>query len=180
LISDVNNYHLFVPWCVSSRVLSRKTITIPGPPSTLTSKATAPPITKTLMRAELGVGFQAANENYISDVICVHSSKIQAVASNSAVFKTLTTTWSLTPQAGPKPTPAAAKPAPASDLVSSDLPYCMVDFSIAFEFRSALYSGLAQLFMTEVSQQMVRAFEERARAVYGGGGNRSFGLDRRS
>ncbi|KAJ3084321.1 hypothetical protein HDU99_001954 [Rhizoclosmatium hyalinum] len=49
------------------------------------------------MKAELGVGFQAINERYTSNVTCIHMKSVNAVASNSSLFKTLTTTWTLTP-----------------------------------------------------------------------------------
>ncbi|KAI8849011.1 cyclase/dehydrase, partial [Chytridium lagenaria] len=161
IVSDVAHYHEFVPWCVSSTVLSTKTVSTPfnNPQAE---------IVKTLMRAKLEVGFHALKESYISDVVC-------ALASNSALFKNLTTTWTFTPNVSNKTlllsqsneprTPSQAQQKSTGDII--DHPSCNVDFSVSFEFNSILYSRVADAFFNEVCTVMVNAFERRAQAIYG-------------
>ncbi|KAJ1557007.1 hypothetical protein HK405_001130, partial [Cladochytrium tenue] len=186
LVADVDRYKEFVPWCVGSRVLTRRTVSPPPspPPPTSTTTTnlssaatgghqaaaaaaansgtpTVPAGTRTLMTAELAVGFQGASERYVSTVTCTHPDSVQAVASNSAVFKTLTTTWHLAPR------PSGGGGAGAAS--------CLVTFDIAFEFRSPLYAGLARVFFSEVCERTVQAFEDRAWAVYRTGGGRRQG-----
>ncbi|TPX66173.1 hypothetical protein SpCBS45565_g04661 [Spizellomyces sp. 'palustris'] len=136
LVSNINSYHLFVPWCAHSQVLSHKKLN-----------------GKEILKAELGVGFRAFSENYVSEVTCVPYERVQAVASNSTLFRTLITTWNFAPGTPTNTTP--------------DSPTTHVDFSIAFQFKSPLYAHLSNLFFEEVSKVMVGAFEERARKVYG-------------
>ncbi|KAJ3216011.1 Coenzyme Q-binding protein COQ10 B, mitochondrial [Dinochytrium kinnereticum] len=161
VVSDVKHYHEFVPWCVSSTVLASKVISTPfnNPQGE---------IIKTLMRAELAVGFHALKESYTSDVVCVHPNRVQATASNSALFKNLVTTWTFTPHID-KSRIQPRKPQDSSETPASleDHPSCTVDFSISFEFNSILYSRVADAFFTEVCTMMVNAFERRAQAIYG-------------
>ena len=44
---------------------------------------------------------------------------------------------------------------------------CEVHFEVDFEFRNRLLQGAAGLFFNEAMKQVVRAFEKRARALYG-------------
>lgn len=46
---------------------------------------------------------------------------------------------------------------------------CIVDFYVDFEFRSKILQQLIGLLFNEAVQRMVRAFEARARALYGEG-----------
>ncbi len=44
---------------------------------------------------------------------------------------------------------------------------CIVDFYVDFEFRNPVFRNLMGVFFNEAVRRMVRAFEERARALYG-------------
>ena len=44
---------------------------------------------------------------------------------------------------------------------------CRVDFSVDFEFRNAILSGIIGLVFHEAMTRVVRAFEARAKALYG-------------
>jgi len=46
---------------------------------------------------------------------------------------------------------------------------CAIDFSVDFEFRNHLFERVAGAVFTEAVSRMVRAFEQRANAIYGGG-----------
>ncbi|KAI9352162.1 cyclase/dehydrase [Obelidium mucronatum] len=93
VVAGVQHYAQFVPWCVAARIVAPPT---PAPAPGLERRASR-------LRAELRVGFNAFSERYTSDVTCVPLSSVRAVASNSALFKTLTTTWTLTPATDVRP-----------------------------------------------------------------------------
>ncbi len=44
---------------------------------------------------------------------------------------------------------------------------CLIDFYVDFEFRNAILKGIIGLVFNEAMQRIVRAFEDRARALYG-------------
>lgn len=80
VISSVEHYHSFVPWCVSSTVLKRM-----GPQS---------------LEAELVVGFRAFSERYVSRVaLDPAGGAVAADAVGSALFSHLRNEWRVTPLA---------------------------------------------------------------------------------
>ena len=46
---------------------------------------------------------------------------------------------------------------------------CVVHFHVDFEFRNAILQGIIGVVFNEAMQRVVRAFEARARVLYGGG-----------
>ncbi len=44
---------------------------------------------------------------------------------------------------------------------------CTIDFSVEFEFKNSVLTGLAQVFFQEIIKRMVSAFEDRARELHG-------------
>ncbi|KAJ3412168.1 Coenzyme Q-binding protein coq10a, mitochondrial [Chytridiales sp. JEL 0842] len=180
IISDVDKYKHFVPFCIISQVLSKRFI----PPNTQQSSTTpAKNYSKMIMKADLEVGFQAFTERYTSEVTCTFPREVKAVASQTHLFKTLITTWKFTPVKPINATATKSIPPPPADASRNidippslatksiedpaDYPQCYVDFHIEFEFRSPLYAHVATIFFNEVSRMMVKAFEERAVRVYG-------------
>ncbi|CAG8633330.1 6059_t:CDS:2, partial [Racocetra fulgida] len=71
VVSNVDDYHLFIPFCTNSEVLKTQYV----------DRKTK------ILTAALCVGFQGFSETYVSE----------AIASSDALFKHLTTTWRFTP-----------------------------------------------------------------------------------
>jgi hypothetical protein len=58
VVSNVTDYHQFIPFCSHSKVFSTKAVPSPSTPGRI------------IMQAELGVGFNLFNEKYMSKVTC--------------------------------------------------------------------------------------------------------------
>ncbi|KAI8925363.1 cyclase/dehydrase [Entophlyctis helioformis] len=158
LVTDIPEYKTFVPWCISSRILSTAKTRLPGDRL------------QTTLTGELGVGFQMFKETYVSTVRCVDKDyAVEAVASNSAVFKTLVNRWTFE---GSAPTGTGGTDGAAAHVENA----CIIDFYVGFEFRHALYAQASALFLEQVSQMMVSSFEQRALVVYGRPSRRSLKL----
>lgn len=127
VVSAVEQYSEFVPWCQRSTILRRE-----SPES---------------LEAELEVGFQAFVERYTSKVTLRSPSLVRSRAERSALFQHLYFEWELRPG----PTPGTT----------------WVAFEVDFAFRSRLYHQLAGVFLEEVVQRMMGAFEARCTEIYG-------------
>lgn len=97
------------------------------------------------MTAELVVGFGMLNESYISNIKFKRPSLVVATSSQTRLFDHLQTEWKFTPAKNPSST--------------------WVTFQINFKFKSSLYDEMSKLFMKEVVDNMVDAFEKRCLAV---------------
>ena len=82
VISNINNYQKFIPFCSHSKILKTNT----------EYYLETPLNRKIYMDAELGISFYKFRESYISQVTCVPYNYVKATSS-SKLFKQLDTTW---------------------------------------------------------------------------------------
>lgn len=99
-----------------------------------------------LMWADLVIGFKMVRERFSSRVELDREGRRIEVREAGGPFKHLTNRWTF------EPDPAG----------------CVVDFSLDFEFRSPVLRQIMGVFFHEAVRRMVRAFEDRARRLYGG------------
>ncbi|KIJ57195.1 hypothetical protein M422DRAFT_238783 [Sphaerobolus stellatus SS14] len=159
IVADVESYHRFVPYCVTSRVLGRNTVK--------SSTQDLPDILK--MRGELTVGFMGYEESYISNVECRPYEMVQAIASSEIpLFKSLITTWRFQPASSASPHPTANVEA-TLHRQPPDEEATLVTLDIEYEFANLIYGQLSKAFFSQVSKMMVAAFEQRCLEVYGPG-----------
>ncbi|WFD29347.1 hypothetical protein MSPP1_000356 [Malassezia sp. CBS 17886] len=138
VISDVDAYSKFIPYCMASRVLG---------PSAADAQAHNGVAT---VDAELTIGFSAIRESYVSEVSMKPGQWVSASAKPSALFQDLRTGWTFTQLS---PTPSGA-------------PQTHVVFTLQYAFSSPLYAALARNAFATLSTQMVDAFRQRADALY--------------
>lgn len=99
----------------------------------------------TEMVADMLVGFNALREKFTSRV---HKHRPHAIAVEyiDGPLRQLENRWTFTPD-GPDA--------------------CVIDFSVDFTFRNALFEKLAGQYLDRAFRKMVAAFETRAEALYG-------------
>ncbi|CAG8655530.1 14125_t:CDS:2 [Funneliformis caledonium] len=79
VVSNIDEYHLFIPYCTNSEVLKSHSV----------DKRTK------ILTAALGVGFKGFSETYLSEVTCERPRF--AVASSDALFSHLISVWQFAP-----------------------------------------------------------------------------------
>ncbi|KAK3377800.1 dehydrase and lipid transport-domain-containing protein [Podospora didyma] len=187
LIADIDSYSAFLPHCTASQVTAWTT-----PPTTTSSNTSRLPAL-----ADLTVGWGPLTQSYTSQVYCVPGSIVEAVSGAHAsttipattlaqfgyplassrqkamggVFESLVTRWTV------QAVPAAASPnlpggGQAAGAEEGKGDWTEVSLSVQFQFSNPVL-GLA---MGQVGEdkvdEMVQAFEDRARALYGTGKTR--------
>lgn len=85
---------------------------------------------------------------YVSKVTLEPHHRIHSAVGDSTLFRYLDNHWTFAP--GPRPGTAA------------------IDFRVEFEFKSALYTHVANMFFNEVVARMMGALEGRCAELYGG------------
>ncbi|KAF6812894.1 cyclase dehydrase family protein [Colletotrichum sojae] len=146
VISDVDSYSSFVPYCAQSRV----------------TRWTAPDENdrRWPTQADLRVGWGGFEETFTSKLHCVPGKSVEAVSGadvpgaspgnggeGGAVFRSLVTKWQLRPL-----TPGTGTE---------------VDLVIRFQFANPLYSAVSAAVSEKVAGVMIQAFEKRVKAVLG-------------
>jgi len=104
---------------------------------------------ETDMRAELAIGFKGIRERFISRVSLDRPNLKIDVKYEKGPFKYLDNHWRFSEAEGGN---------------------CLLDFHVEFEFRSRILDMLMGKLFDEAVRRMVRAFEERADALYGAEG----------
>jgi len=94
LVANVDQYHLFLPWCTYSKM---STTTPSSPPAGSDRGVQVGPGPVTVRHGELGIGFNSFQERYVSTVTCQEPWTVRAVSYDSKLFKELSTTWRFTP-----------------------------------------------------------------------------------
>jgi len=100
------------------------------------------------LRAELAIGFKGIRERFVSRVALDRPNLRIDVAYEKGPFKYLDNHWRFESREGGK---------------------CLLDFHVDFEFRSRILEMLMGKLFDEAVRRMVRAFEQRADALYGVG-----------
>lgn len=100
-------------------------------------------------RCTLCVGFPPVVEKYTSWVTAHEPDYVKSEAHNTRLFSHLMTSWEFTP--GHKDMPST----------------CCLNFSVSFQFHSAMYAQLAHMFFNEIVRSNVNAFLKRAEILYG-------------
>jgi coenzyme Q-binding protein COQ10 len=136
VVSDVERYPEFLPWCRGLRVLDRQWAARDG----LAGGVAGGP---EIIIAEMLVGFGAFNERYTSRVILDPAARKIDVTQTEGVFRALETHWRFTPEGES----------------------CRVDFAIAFEFKSRLLGAVAGKAFADVFVKMSEAYEARAKML---------------
>jgi coenzyme Q-binding protein COQ10 len=137
LISDVDSYSSFVPYCSKSRVTQWSQPDLDG--------------TRWPTRADLHVGWGGFDEKFTSRLTCVPGQSVEAIsggigeADASEVFKSLVTIWSLRPiSENPKH------------------PSTEVNLAITYHFANPLYAAVSSAVSDKVANIMIEAFKKQA------------------
>ncbi|KAJ1675539.1 Coenzyme Q-binding protein coq10a, mitochondrial [Spiromyces aspiralis] len=146
IVSDVNEYRRFIPWCKQSTLFPDTVKTTYRAPSIIGGPTD--PVKCQRMEAELVVGFQAFEERYTSVVTTEKPWKVTAQAKDGSIFNELKTEWTFRP-------------------VTGRTGWTEVSFDIEFEFKSALHAAVSSVVFDSVCQEMVNAFTSRYHQVYG-------------
>ncbi|XP_053965756.1 coenzyme Q-binding protein COQ10, mitochondrial-like [Anastrepha ludens] len=113
-------------------------------------------------KADLIVGFPPLNESYTSNVSLQNPVLVKSVCTDGRLFNYLRNNWRFSP---------GLKDIPQS---------CVVDFKVAFEFKSLIHSNIANIFFDLICDQMDHAFVAEAERRYGPPSIKSLILWRRS
>ncbi|PVZ98072.1 hypothetical protein BB558_005935 [Smittium angustum] len=175
VVSDVDNYKNFVPWCIDSSVFLETKKEILGQNGKVSQ-----------VQAALKIGFKQFSEKYTSTVEMHEHSKVSSTSIDSLLFKKLISTWTFTPVENTNVNdntknlensgPERKSFLPINPVIQKQIEQCpdiqkpelgtWVIFEIEFEFRSAIYSYTSKLFFDQVCKKMIGAFTARCSKLY--------------
>lgn len=124
MVSDIEKYPEFLPWCVACRIKDKR---------------------NNIITADLIVGYKVIRERFTSKVTLNEPNDI-LVEYLDGPMKYLHNRWQF------------------RDLGNGQ---CEVDFFVDFEFKNPLLQSLMGVFFDEIIRRMTRAFEDRAKELYG-------------
>ncbi|KAK6529095.1 hypothetical protein TWF694_004313 [Orbilia ellipsospora] len=175
LISDVNSYSSFVPFCISSTVTER-----------------TPPPDSLPIKADLRVGWGGFDETFTSRVRCEkhdgysdsnngitargrqsgsgrrQGGMVEADATENSIFKVLRATWVINAATTTTPTITTGQSSGGSgNAVEGEDRESKVDLEIEYQFANPIYAALSEAVMPTVAGKIIEAFEERAEKVLG-------------
>ncbi|KAG5678598.1 hypothetical protein PVAND_008259 [Polypedilum vanderplanki] len=101
------------------------------------------------LTADLVIGFPPLSEKYTSQVTLKKPYLVRAECNDGRLFSYLLNNWKFSP---------GVKDIPQS---------CVIDFAVAFQFKSAIHSQLANFFFDQLVVQMERAFIDEAEERFG-------------
>lgn len=178
LVYDVAKYKEFVPFCVSSTILSE--LSEPGKlnltkmnrnnlslnmknfNNNIDGQGNLPKS----MRAKLEIGYPPIQEEYVSHVTSVHPNYVNSVSKDTYLFKFLINEWKF------HPNPLCYDIDHLNSMSDSELnkgieESCMVEFFVSFKFNNSLYNSFSEIFMDKIFKKMIEAFTKRASVLYG-------------
>ncbi|PWN51891.1 hypothetical protein IE53DRAFT_385722 [Violaceomyces palustris] len=149
IVSDVQSYHQFIPYCRSSRVLGEEPRF-----KRMREQGLVPEDGATQVQlAELTVGFGSFNESYTSEVRMKKSDWVVATSTpQNPIFSHLRTEWSFEDLSRHQ-----------GSLPSS--PSTRIRFDIQFSFKNPLYASVAGQVLELMSTKMMDAFQQRVDQV---------------
>lgn len=173
LISDVDNYKEFVPYCTASKVTKWSAADSNG--------------NKLPSEADITVGYGSLSETFTSRLFCIPDSEVEAIGGDAQttlsrsqlknhyassvdvpnkpndIFRSISTKWTIKPFMFKPPTGRpqidSAKEPPKDQTE--------VLLSIDFQFSNPVYAALSKAVAPRVAGIMIEAFEERARKLLG-------------
>ncbi len=129
LVADVEKYPEFLPLCESLSVRTRKERE-----------------GKTVLVAEMSVGYKAIREIFTTQVFLNPPEKVIETKYVDGPFRYLSNRWTFTPTAGGG---------------------CAIGFFIDYEFKSRVLSALMGAMFDRAFRKFAEAFEKRAGLIYG-------------
>lgn len=189
IISDIDAYASFLPYCKSSKITSTSSAA-PIPerdPEKEGTKQTTYPAT-----ADLTVGWGGVEETFTSKLLCAPPYTVEALAGaaesslsaselshyskshitspppENNVFNSLITRWSVKPFHY-KPPPVSGRPQTNNATIPA-IEQTQVSLHIEFAFKNPMYAAMSQAVAGKVTGVMIDAFEKRARELLEGPG----------
>lgn len=141
LVSAVDRYPEFLPWCLAARITKREHQSIPPGQDTPQGQGT-----REILSADLVIGFKMVRERFTSRVVLDRPYEI-SVNHVSGPFEHLSNHWYFEPHPDG----------------------CLIDFEVDFKFKSRLLDSIMGSLFSEATRRMVKAFETRAHVLYGDG-----------
>ncbi|KKA26035.1 hypothetical protein TD95_000320 [Thielaviopsis punctulata] len=168
LVSDVDSYSQFVPFCEESKVT--KWATVPAAADAASSDPVRVPV-----EAYLRVGILGVNEVFTSRLRCDPGVAVEALSGDAAVaagasaavrsgpLKSLVTKWTISPVLIP-----GTDAQKAGSTHSEEAQQSLVQLQLNYDFRDPAKNIAGRALSDGVAAKMIEAFEAQARRVIAG------------